>query len=285
LENIGKTSNEGLEFSINSTIIDAKSFGWDLTLSGSYNRNKIVSLGGCSQNPPAKTCVPQSPGVTNWSREGYPIGAWWTRPYTYQDKNGDGIIAFFADSANGHADPRNEIFIHATDTLVYNGPVLPPAEFTAFNTVDLLGRKLRVQALITANVGGYTEFDTERIRCQSRNNCRGIIEHTAPLKEQAAAVAVRQAPGSSQFGYVFKTDFVRLRELSATYTFPDKWAHWFGATRFSATVAGRNLGIITKYPGIDPETGYFGSTGAALTNDFQTAPPPSYFIFRLNVTF
>jgi len=285
LENIGKTSNEGLEFSINSTIIDAKSFGWDLTLSGSYNRNKIVSLGGCSQNPPAKTCVPQSPGVTNWSREGYPISAWWTRPYTYQDKNADGIIAFFADSANGHPDPRNEIFIHATDTLVYNGPVLPPAEFTAFNTVDLLGRKLRVQALITANVGGYTEFDTERIRCQSRNNCRGIIDPTAPLKEQAAAVAVRQAPGSSQFGYVFKTDFVRLRELSATYTFPDKWAHWFGATRFSATAAGRNLGIITKYPGIDPETGYFGSTGAALTNDFQTAPPPSYFIFRLNVTF
>jgi len=288
LENIGKTSNEGLEFSINSTIVDSKSFGWDLTLSGSYNRNKIVSLGGCSQTPPAKTCVPQSPGVTNWSREGYPIAAWWTRPYTYQDKNADGIIAFWPNTlVNGVStpDPRNEIFINATDSLVYNGPVLPPAEFTAFNTVDLLGRKLRIQGLLTANVGGYTEFDTERIRCQSRNNCRGIIDPNASLKEQAAAVAVRQAPGSSQFGYVFKTDFVRLRELSATYTFPDKWAHWMRAAHFSATVAGRNLGIITKYPGIDPETGYFGSTGAALTNDFQTAPPPSYFIFRLNLTF
>src|SRR5262249_54086914 len=159
------------------------------------------------------TCVPQSPGVTNWSREGYPISAWWTRPYTYQDKNGDGIIAYFPNTVvNGVStpDPRNEIFINATDTLVYNGPVLPPAEFTAFNTVDLFGRKLRIQGLLTANVGGYTEFDTERIRCQSRNNCRGIIDPTSSLKEQAAAVAVRQAPGSSQFGYVFKTDFVRL---------------------------------------------------------------------------
>jgi TonB-linked SusC/RagA family outer membrane protein len=269
LVNIGKTLNEGVEFAINSNIVESKNFGWDLTLAGSYNRNKIVDIGD----------VPLSPGVTNWSREGYPIGAWWNRPYTYQDKNGDGIIRFSSDPA------LNEIFINATDSLVYNGPVLPTGEFTAFNTVDLFGRKLRLQALLTANVGGYTEFDTERIRCQSRFNCRGDIDPTAPLKEQAAAVAVRQAPGSSQFGYIFKTDFVRLRELSATYTFPDRWAHWFAASRFSVTVAGRNLGMITRYPGIDPETGYFGSTGAALTNDFQTAPPPSYFTFRLNVTF
>jgi len=269
LENIGKTRNEGVELSVNSIIIDTRTFGWELTLSGSYNRNKIVDIGD----------VPLSPGVTNWSREGYPIGAWWTRPYTYQDKNGDGIIRFSTNAA------INEIFINATDSLVYNGPVLPPGEFTAYNTVDLFGRKLRIQALLSGNVGGYTEFDTERIRCDSRLNCRGEIDPTAPLKEQAAAVAVREAPGKSQYGYVHKTDFIRLRELSATYTFPDRWAHLFSANRISVTAAGRNLGIITRYPGIDPETGYFGSTGAALTNDFQTAPPPSYFTFRLNVTF
>ncbi|HEY9384114.1 MAG TPA: SusC/RagA family TonB-linked outer membrane protein [Gemmatimonadales bacterium] len=277
-ENIGKTANEGIEFAINSTIVDSKSFGWELTLGGSYNRNKIVSLG----------TVPLAPGVTNWSREGYPIGAWWTRPYTYQDLNKDGIIAFFPNTVVAGVstpDPRNELFIKSTDSLVYNGPVLPPGEFTAFNAFDLFGRKLRIQALLSANVGGYTEFDTERIRCQSRFNCRGDLDPTASLKEQAAAVAVRQAPSSSQFGYVFKTDFVRLRELSATYTFPDKWAHLLSASRVSLTVAGRNLGIITRYPGIDPETGYFASTGAALTNDFQTAPPPSYFTFRLNVGF
>jgi TonB-linked SusC/RagA family outer membrane protein len=268
-ENIGKTSNGGIELAINSTIVDNKSFGWELLLSGSYNRNEILSLG----------TVPLSPGVTNWSRVGYPIGAWWTRPYTYNDRNGDGIIRFSSDTT------LNELFIKSTDSLVYNGPVLPPAEFSAFNTFDLFGRKLRLQALITANAGGYTEFDTERIRCQSRLNCRGDIDPTAPLKEQAAAVAVRQAPSSSQYGYIYKTDFIRLRELSATYTFPDRWANLFAASRMSLTLAGRNLGIITKYPGIDPETGYFGSTGAALTNDFQTAPPPSYFTFRLNVTF
>jgi hypothetical protein len=138
---------------------------------------------------------------------------------------------------------------------------------------------------VDAKVGGYTEFDTERIRCQSRLNCRGDIDPTAPLAEQAAAVAVRQAPGSSQFGYIYKTDFIRLRELSVTYTFPDRWANRVGASRVSFTAAGRNLAITTKYPGIDPETGYFGTTGAALTNDFQTAPPPSYFTFRFNVSF
>ncbi len=269
LENIGKTLNEGVEASINTSIVDSKQFAWELTLSGSYNKNQIVALGG----------VPLAPGVTNWSREGYPISAWWTRPYTYQDKNGDGIIQFSSNPA------LNEIFINSNDSLVYNGPVLPPAEFTAYNTIDLFKKKIRIQGLVDAKVGGYTEFDTERIRCQSRLNCRGEIDPTAPLSVQAAAVAVRQAPSSSQYGYIYKTDFIRLRELSVTYSFPDRWARMFGASRASLTASGRNLGILTKYPGIDPETGYFGSTGAALTNDFQTAPPPSYFTFRFNVSF
>jgi TonB-linked SusC/RagA family outer membrane protein len=261
LENIGKTLNEGIEGTINATILDSKQLGWELTLSGSYNKNKIVSLSG----------NPLSPGVTNWSRENYPILGWWTRPYTYSDSNGDGLIAL------------TEITVG--DTAVYQGPVLPTGEFTAYNTLDLFGRKLRVQALVDAKVGGYTEFDTERIRCQSRNNCRGDIDPTASLSEQAASVAARQHASGTQYGYISKSDFIRLRELSLTWTFPDRWARWFSASRISATASGRNLGTLTKYPGIDPETGYFATNGAGLTNDFQTAPPPSYFTFRLNVAF
>jgi hypothetical protein len=179
-------------------------------------------------------------------------------------------------------DPRNEIFVG--DTAVYVGPPLPPAEFTAYNTFDLFGRKLRIQALVDAKAGGYQLNGTERIRCQSRTNCRGDMDPTASLQEQAAAVAVRQTPSATQYGYVQKTDFIRFRELSFTYTFPDKMAKFFAANRLSATVSGRNLAILTKYPGVDPESGYFG-TNIGVVSDFQTAPPATYFTFRLNVAF
>jgi len=275
LENIGKTQNEGLEASINAAIVNNRNFGWDVTLSGSYNKGKIVSLGG---NPPNR-------GTANSDIEGYPIQGWWLRPYTYQDKNADGIIAWWAPTVAGGVstqDPRNELFVG--DTNVYVGSPLPPAEFTWYNTLDLFGRKLRIQALVDAKAGGYQLNGNERIRCQSRTNCRGDMDPTAPLEVQAAAVAVRQHPSATQFGYVEKTDFIRFRELSFTYTLPDSWARWFAADRISATLSGRNLGILTKYSGLDPESGYYG-TNIGVVSDFQTQPPGTYYTFRLNVAF
>lgn len=270
LENIGKTQNEGIEASINASIINTRNVGWEMTLSGSYNKGKIVSLGG---NPPSR-------GTTTSDIEGYPIQGWWTRPYTYQDKNGDGIIAYWAPTSANAA--LNEIVVG--DTTVYIGPPLPPAEFTAYNTFDLFGRKLRIQALVDAKAGGYQLNGNERIRCQSRTNCRGDMDPSAPLKVQAAAVAVRQHPLATQYGYIEKTDFIRFRELSFTYNFPDKWARWFAADRISATLSGRNLGVLTKYSGLDPESGYYG-TNVGVVSDFQTAPPSTYYTFRLNVAF
>ncbi len=260
LENIGKTQNEGIELAINSSIVNSKKFGWDLTVGGSYNSGKILSLGG---NPPSR-------GTTTSDIEGYPIQAWWLRPYTFQDKNGDGIIAL------------SEVTVG--DTAVYKGPSLPPGEFTAYNTFELFGRRLRIQALVDAKVGGYQLYGTERIRCQNRLNCRGDIDPTAPLDEQAAAVVLRQHSSFSQYGYVDKTNFLRFRELSLTYSFPDRWARMFAAQHISLTAAGRNLGLMTGYMGMDPEGGYFGDT-IGVQSDFQSAPPPTYWTFRLNVTF
>ncbi len=275
LENIGKTQNEGIEASINAGIINNRNFSWETTLSGSYNKGKIVSLGG---NPPSR-------GTTTSDIEGYPIQAWWLRPYTYQDKNADGIIAWWAPTTVLGVvtqDVRNELFVG--DTTIYVGPSLPPAEFTAYNTFDLFGKKLRIQALVDAKVGGYQLNGNERIRCQSRTNCQGDMDPKSSLKVQAAAVAVRQHPLATQYGYVEKTDFIRFRELSFTYSFSDKWARWFAADRISATLSGRNLGFLTKYSGIDPESGYFG-TSIGVVSDFQTTPAPTYYTFRLNVAF
>lgn len=274
LVNAGKTQNEGIEATVNAKIIDSRNFGWEMTASASYNKGKIVSLGD----------LPPNRGTTISDIAGYPINAWWLQPYTYQDKNGDGLIGYWKPTVVGGVstpDPRNEIFVG--DTSVFVGPSLPPGEFTAYNTFDIL-RNFRIQALVDAKVGGYQLNGTERIRCQNRLNCRGDLDPNAPLAEQAAAVALRQVPGFTQYGYVFSTNFVRLRELSVTYTFPARFARAFAANRLSLTASGRNLATLSKYPGMDPETGYFG-TNIGVVSDFQTAPPPSYFTFRLNVSF
>jgi TonB-linked SusC/RagA family outer membrane protein len=265
-ENIGEVRNRGIEASLNAIVADGKSFGWDFIVSGSYNRNLIVSLGG---NPPSR-------GTTTSDIQGYPIQGWWLRPFTYRDVNGDGIIQ--GDTATA----VREVFVG--DTTVYKGPSLPPAELTAFNTISLFGRKLQIQSLVDAKLGGYQLNGTERIRCDTRFNCRGDVDPTAPLSEQARAIAVRVHPSKTQWGFVEKTNLLRLRELSVTYTLPSRWAHYFSANQISVTAAGRNLGIITGYSGIDPEGGYFGDN-IGVQSDFQTPPPPTYYTFRVNVRF
>jgi hypothetical protein len=266
LENIGEVRNRGIEASLNAIVVDSKNFGWDFIVSGSYNRNVVVSLGG---NPPNR-------GTTNSDIEGYPIQGWWLRPFTYKDVNGDGIIQ--GDTAIA----VREVFVG--DTTVYVGPPLPPAELTLFNTIHLLGRKLQIQGLVDAKIGGYQLNGTERIRCDTRLNCRGDVDPSAPLSDQARAIALRVHPSKTQYGYVEKSNLLRLRELSATYTFPDRWAHYFSASQISFTAAARNLGLITGYSGVDPEGGYFGDN-IGVQSDFQTPPPPTYYTFRVNVRF
>jgi outer membrane receptor protein involved in Fe transport len=265
-ENIGEVRNRGIEASLNATIVNSKSFGWELTANGSYNKNNLVSLGG----------LPPNIGTTNSDKEGYPIQGWWLRPFTYQDKNGDGIIQ--GDTATA----VRELFVG--DTNVYVGPPLPPAEFSAYSTIHMFNRRVQVQSLFDAKVGGYQLNGTERIRCQTRLNCRGDVDPTAPLSEQARAIAVRVHPSATQYGYVEKTNMIRFRELSLSFLLPDRWAHYFSAQEVSFTASGRNLGIITGYSGIDPEGGYFG-TNIGVQSDFQTPPPPTYYTFRFNVRF
>jgi hypothetical protein len=110
------------------------------------------------------------------------------------------------------------------------------------------------------------------------------VDPTASLFQQARAIAVRVHPSATQYGYVEKTNMIRLREVSLTYYLPDRWARYISANQISFTAAGRNLGILTGYTGIDPEGGYFGDS-IGVQSDFQTPPPPTYYTFRFNVRF
>ncbi len=260
-ENIGSVVNRGIEALANLRVIETPAFGWDLTVNAAYNTNFVADMGDVA------AIIVSS---TTQDRVGYPVNGWWQRPYTYKDLDGNGIIT------------ANEITV--ADTAQYVGYANPRWEVTYTTGFDLLNKRLRIVGLFDHKSGFYQLNGTDRIRCQSRNNCRGLVDPTAPLWEQARVVALRETPSGTQWGFIEKASFLRLREASATYEFPAEWARAFRAERLSFTVAGRNLWKSTGFSGIDPEANYFeGATG--VVSNFQTAPPPSYWTFRLNVGF
>ena len=259
-ENLGSVSNRGVELLLVANVITRPAFGWDLTMNASFNRNRIEALG-------VPTIVSSS---TNRQQVGFPVDAWFQRPYTYRDADGNGVIT------------ANEITV--ADSAVYIGPANPTREITLTSGFDLFKRKLRIAGLFDYKGGRYQLNGTERIRCESRLNCDGEIDPNAPLWKQARAVALRETAARTQYGFIEKADFIRFREFSATYQLPAVWARAAHATHASVTLAARNLFLITDYSGIDPESNYFsGATG--IQSDFQTQPPPTYWTLRVNLGF
>jgi hypothetical protein len=133
--------------------------------------------------------------------------------------------------------------------------------------------------------GGHLVYNnTERIRCASRFNCEALINPKAPLFDQARTVMVREHPSRSVAGFFEEGDFLRLRELSASWTMsPRLTTRLLHGRSFSVTAAVRNLGILwTNYLGVDPEA--FGTTGDAPSS-FQAFAPPTFFAFRFNLAY
>ena len=266
LTNIGSVKNAGVELIVTGQLVESDALGWDITLAASSNDNKVVSLGG----------VPPQIGTTSRVQVGYPISAYFARPITgWEDKNGDGLITYFDDAS------KNEIFVG--DSAIFRGYATPRYMATLTNGFDLFGRKLRVQSLWDYRGGNRWYNNTERIRC-TRPNCSGRMNRNATLEDQAMNVAANEHPARTLDGYIQPGAFVRLREVSAQWTFSPELARSIARARsMNVVLSGRNLQLWTKYRGVDPESGFNTTGGTEAPNEFQTVGPPSYFILRVNL--
>lgn len=262
-QNLGNVRNSGNEFTLNANVVETKAVAFNFIATASTNDNLLLSLGFL---PGTTTPVP--PITVNTQQKhvaGFPLGGYWQKAITFNDANGDGIIA------------RSEIKL--SDTAVYQGNPLPTKEFSFSPTVTVFSL-LRVSALID-HKGGYKLFDnTRRFHC-SFSTCQESFDKTQPLFDQAAAVSI--ALGTDA-GYIENADFTKLRELSFTIIAPDRIAHNFGLQNLDFTIAGRNLKTWTDYKGFDPEVN--SSPGANFTTqEFLTLPPSRTWTARINVVF
>ncbi|HMI46301.1 MAG TPA: SusC/RagA family TonB-linked outer membrane protein [Gemmatimonadaceae bacterium] len=261
-KNLGSVSNKGWELLVNAKVIDIERIAFDFGIATSTNDNKLLSLGLLA---PGKPVQPIVVNTQQQHREGLPLGAYFQRSITFADANGDGIIA------------RSEITL--SDTAVYMGNPLPRHQLS-FSPNLTLFKLFRVAALID-HKDGYKLFNnTRRFRC-SFGNCPEAYVRTAPLADQAAAIAI--ALGTDA-GYIEDANFTKLRELSFSIAAPERFTQAFGGRNLELTIAGRNLHTWTKYTGFDPEVN--SSPGANFsTSDFLTLPPTRTWTARLTMSF
>jgi TonB-linked SusC/RagA family outer membrane protein len=258
--NLGSVGNKGVEISAAATVVRTRNVVFDLSLGAWGTQSRVKTLGDS-----IAPIIFGLGGATQRMQPGYAPGAYFQRPYTYSDANGDGIIS------------TSEVTLGSAAT--FQGQPFPDHGGSVTGVLTL-NQRFHLYALLDGRFGNKLFNSTEQFRC-GLSNCRGRNDPTASLGQQAAAVANILG---TQSGYMESADFVKFRELSLTYDAPAKVASRIGAASLSFTIAGRNLHTWTKYSGLDPELNEAGQNNFT-TADFLTQPPVRYWLGRVNMAF
>jgi TonB-linked SusC/RagA family outer membrane protein len=258
-ENIGNVRNSGFELVYNQKVVSTDQLGLEFVLTGSTNKNELITLGeGVSP-------IPSGNRNTQLNSPGFPLYGLWGRTYTFNDANSDGLLVA------GEMTYGDFQFI---------GPTYPTRELAFSPTIELLGRKLRISGQVDSKWGMKKLNNTKRHQCQAGISCQGLY-NGAPLEEQAKAVA---AAASIFTGFYEDGSFTRLREMAVSYQMPDRWAKALRASRWNLVLTGRNLGVWTPFTGVDPET-TVGNSDTRGNEEFFSTPPMRYWTFRMNFNF
>jgi hypothetical protein len=265
--NIGSMLNRGFEIAVRAMPVNRPTLSWDIRLGANTLRNEVTDMGAIAPF-----------GTLNRVQAGLQLGSWWTRK----------IISI--DTTTG--------VVRVTESPTFAGNVLPTFEANLSTNVTIL-RNVRLYGLLDTKRGhrvrNNTDFfrETQLVRSDNRldtlklSRTERLRRYGNPNVGQPAFLTPLDSAktvNDVQEAYIQDGAFVRLRELSLTYTMPPEWARAFRAQTASVTIAGQNLALWTKYQGYDPEV---VSNALALFNrdDFFTQPPVRRWVFRVNLTF
>lgn len=250
----GSLRNEGIELASHFRVLRTPWLEWSATVRASTLRERIRSIGSSGN----QYFIGANAGI---NIPGGAVNSYFTRPYTYADANHDGLIG------------TDEIQF-STSGPQAAGSSLPKREASLLSTWSLR-RGVSLSALLDYRGGQKLANMSEAVRCFAVLNCRAVNDRTAPLADQAQAIAGYLGP----LAYVQGASFAKLRELSLRWALPSR-AGFIGAPA-SITLAGRNLATWTRYRGLDPELNE-EPLNVLPRVDYAETPLPREFLMRLD---
>jgi TonB-linked SusC/RagA family outer membrane protein len=275
--NAGQINKDGIELALRAQILDQKTFGWDMRFNVGTNHSKIVRLSGA----PGDTSIDLGTAPPLGHRVGYSPFDFFTYDVvsaTYDPTTKKAINPMCAD-AHGVVAP---CFAPGTTNVVapkvYFGHSLPTTEGSLASTWRL-GR-FRLYTLFDFETG-FNKLDNNlRINCQLDGDC---IYAAFPQNYDPAIVAQVQNSGTLRNFFIKPANFTKWRELSLSFDAPENVAARIGAHALSMTASGRNLSMITRYTGIDPENSLGGQNGS-IALDQSEYPQPTSFMVTVRVS-
>jgi TonB-linked SusC/RagA family outer membrane protein len=267
-QNLGRVDNHGIELSANLRAVAQRTVTWDVNANVATNKDVIKDLGGLP------TLIAAA-GAAN--KVGYPIGGMFSRRVVSADRDPATGLAtnILCDNGNGAG------VACATAPFVFIGTPTPKMTGALSSTVTIK-QHLSLYVLGDFRRGNRLQNSVELLRCIGLTGaplCRANYYPNEADPKYLAETTIAAYSLNMLDTYMQDAGFTKLREVSATYTFPEHITH----ARTSLTLAGRNLYTWTKYRGIDPESNINNSATSTSTLDQAVTPPLRSFVATVRV--
>ncbi len=295
LVNIGEISNSGFEVLLTGTPVVSQNFGWDATLSLATNNNKLVSFNGSREEQAFGSFA-----SVQRHREGYPLGGFWAvdvergpdgQPIIY-DNNGNVIANPVLDASGQNVEVMSDCRWAPSDPTwtqdeceeIYMGPSRPTREASLTNVFTVFG-DLRFFAHLQYAGGHYQWCAACSLGTRSDLNTWDVNTGGTPLNPDVTVADVIAMRSLQTFSHISQADYLKLREISVSYSVPQRLTTFLPGSRWTATLSARNLWMWTKYEGKgDPEVQFDpGSTFNML--DYASTPQTRRLSASMRVTF
>jgi len=253
--NIGALENHGWEASLNYLAIAHGKFDWTTNVRMDGNHNKVTDLGGVVL---AGTTI----------QVGYPVQAIWTLPMTGYDPNKPG--------ANGRAP-----FFARGSTPQFMGSPLPTFNGSLGNTLRY--GPLQFYVLFTMEKGAVFQNSDRPYRVRQG----GADEYLQFLKPDGTPTFQADSVFNywSLFDAVDSRNNVRLREISLSYTIPDRLLSRTNLGHTQLTLSGQNVTWWDHCHCVDPNMNWAGGDAFGVANGFLAQPAPRQYRLAIRTRF
>lgn len=314
MANVGNINNKGFEIDLTTRNIDKKNFYWTTSFNIGYNQSTVTDLGGndnvvmyylgdnVNQNltylkigqPLGAIMGYETTVYKDWN-EVYADDAVWvedpnvlgTRPgmLRYKDQNGDGVI-----------DENDKVFLgqalHPINGGFTNTFYLYGFTLTAFFNYSFGGKIVNsnVTKLEVYSAGNNNSY-VEALDCYRAANPiigdQGYSDGFYPTPSSYSSPSNARTYTSNIIDkWVSDGSYIRLKNISLSYTFPDRWTRAIRMSNLTLGVSAQNLWTWTRYKGFDPESSSsLGTSNSKIGVDYSSYPAVKTVMFNLSINF
>lgn len=296
--NVGKTSNKGIEFSIDTKNIDHDKFSWSSSFSVSHNKQRVVDIGHYDY-----VSVYNASGNNSYMMYGYvkdyPLNALWGFQYAGTWKSQEEIDrnkttkAYVSASAqqyrlgsaryidSNHDGVFNEndlIYLGNADPLIYGGL-----------QNNFRFDKLTLGVFLNYSLGGKIYNVSEQWMGNGSNFANQytyMLDNWHPIRNPNSDIPrAGTVDNIASSRMVYDASYLRLKSVSLGYTFDMSKVTKNKLRDIQLGLAGENLFVWKKYNGFDPDVSSSSTTSTLRRVDIGAYPKPRTIVGSVQLRF